>query len=71
MWLAGTLEIVRSWREVVGAKYTSWRDLHDFLALQNPSDQAVMKVKENCYNGTLRDTPMKITDESCINHTIA
>ena len=63
-----TGKIVRSWREVVSAKYTSLpgiRDLHDFLALQDPSDQTVMKVKENCYNGTLRDIPMKITDESC------
>lgn len=59
-------KIVRSWREVVGEKYSNLpgiRDLHDFLALCSPGHNAVMKVRETCYTGTLRDTPMKITDE--------
>ena len=60
-------KIVRFWREVFGEKYSGLpgvRDLHDFLALRNPGHDAVLKVKETCYTGTLRDTPMKITNES-------
>ena len=59
-------KIVRSWWEVVGEKYSNLpgiRDLHDFLALCNPGHNVVMKVRETCYAGTLRDTPMKIIDE--------
>ena len=59
-------KIVRSWREVVGEKYSNLpgiRDLHDFLALCNPGHNVVLKVRETCYAGTLRDTPMKIIDE--------
>ena len=56
--------IVRCWRNTVTQKYTNLpgtRDLHDFLALKNPDTDAVMKVRENCYAGTLKNTPMRIT----------
>ena len=37
------------------------RGLHDFLALRNSGRDTVMKVRDSCYTGTLKDTPMKIT----------
>lgn len=56
--------IVRAWRETVIKKYSNLpgiRGLHDFLALRNSGEHAVMKVRERCYSGTLQATPMKIT----------
>ena len=55
--------IVRCWRETVTQKYSSLpgiRDLHDFLALRNVGENALMKVRSNCYSGTLKSTPMAI-----------
>ena len=52
-------KIVRSWREVVGEKYSNLqriRELHDFLALRNRGCNAIMKVSKTCYTGALRDT---------------
>ena len=37
------------------------RGLHDFMALRNKEEDAVMKVRYSCYTGTLKATPMKIT----------
>ena len=62
-------KIVRSWREFVGEKYTNLpgiRDLHDFIALHNPGQNAIMKVRKMCYSGALVDTPMKVIDASHI-----
>ena len=56
--------IVRVWRETVTKKYGNLpgiRGLHDFLALRNSGQDAMMKVRESCYTGILMDTPMKIT----------
>lgn len=56
--------IVRCWQNTVTQKYTNLpgiRDLHDFLALKNPDTDAVMKVRENCYAGTLKNTSMRTT----------
>lgn len=56
--------IVQVWRETVAKKYSNLpgiRGLHDFLALRNSGQDAVMKIRESCYTGTLKDTPMKIT----------
>lgn len=39
-------------------------DIHDFLAMCNPGQKAIMKVLKNCYSGTLVDTPMRIIDDS-------
>ena len=36
------------------------RELHDFLALNNPGTDAEMKVCEKRYTGTLKNTPMKL-----------
>ena len=55
--------IVRTWRETVTKKYSNLpgiRGLHDFLALRNSGQDAVMKVRESCYTGILKDTPMKV-----------
>ena len=62
-------KIVRSWCEVVGEKYTNLpgiRDLHNFIALRNPGQNAIMKVRKMCYSGALIDTPMKVVDASHI-----
>lgn len=66
--------IVRSWREKVGEKYSNLpgiRELHDFLTVAISSDKVVMKIREKCYAGPLRDTPTKVkrgftTTQSCI-----
>ena len=66
--------IVRTWREKVGEKYSSLpgiRELHDFVTIAMPSDKVVMKVRERCYTGPLRDTPTKVkrgftADQSCV-----
>ena len=55
--------IVRVWRDEVAKKYTNLpgiRGIHDFLVLRNPGANAVMKVRETCYSGGLKDTPMKV-----------
>ena len=44
--------IVRAWRETVTKKYSSLpgiRGLHDFLALRNSGENAMMKVRDSCY----------------------
>ena len=55
--------IVRTWREKVGAKYSNLpgiRHLHDFAAIAVPPNKIVMKVREKCYSGALRDSPTKV-----------
>lgn len=61
---------------IVRTKYTNLLGihmLHDFISIAKaPSPNGVlMKVREKCYSGALRDTPTKVmtgfsTDESCI-----
>ena len=56
--------IVRAWRETVTKKYSKLqgiRALHDFIALQNSGEDAVMKVRDSCYTGILKNTPMKFS----------
>lgn len=56
--------IVQVWRQTVTKKYSNLpgiRDLHDFLALKNNGENAIMKVRDSYYTGMLKDTPMKIT----------
>ena len=65
---------MRTWREKVGEKYSNLpgiRHLHDFLTIAVPPNKTVMKVRENCYSGTLRDSPTKVKKgflctDSCI-----
>ena len=66
--------IVRMWREKVSEKYSNLpgiRDLHDFLTTAVPPNKIVMKVREKCYSGTLRNSTTKVkkgfvSTESCI-----
>ena len=55
--------IMCSWRDTVTKKYNNlpglW-GLHDFSTPQNPGANALIKVRDNCYTGTQRDTPMKV-----------
>ena len=34
---------------------------HDFFTIKNPGTAAVMKVRENCYSGTLTASPIKLS----------
>ena len=55
--------IVRTWRERVGEKYTNLpgiRDLHDFVCVVTSPSGVLMKVRQKCYTGTLKDTPTKV-----------
>ena len=60
--------------EKVGEKYTNLpgiRDLHDFVTIAMPFDKVVMKVREKCYSGPLRDTPTTVkrgfaAGDSCV-----
>ena len=55
--------IVRVWRDTVAAKYSNLpgiRGLHDFLVLRNSGTNAIMKIRDTCYSGALRDSPMKV-----------
>ena len=48
--------VVQCWRDVITVKYTNLpgiRTYHDFLAIKNPSTNAIMKVRELCHSGTL------------------
>ena len=56
--------IVRHWREVVSQKYSNLQGihtLHDFLVLRNPGCNGIMKVRDLCYEGTLRESPMTLS----------
>ena len=65
---------MRTWREKVGEKYSKLpgiRDLHNFLTIAVPPNKTVMKVRQNYYLGTLRDTHTKVKKgflctDSCI-----
>ena len=58
----------------MGAKYSNLpeiRHLHDFVAIAVPPNKIVMKVREKCYSGALRDSPTKVKKDfigtdSCI-----
>ena len=55
--------IVRSWRDMITKKYANLpgiRSFHDFLVLKNPGFNAEMKVRDECYNGPLKRSPMKL-----------
>lgn len=55
-----------------GEKYTSLpgiRELHDVVTVAMPPDKVVMKVRERCYAGALRDTPTKVKRGFCANES--
>ena len=52
-----------AWRKTVANKYSNTpgiRELYAFLALKNHGQDAAMKVRDNCYTGPLKNTPMKV-----------
>ena len=52
-----------AWRKTVANRYSNLHgisELHDFLALRNHGQDAAMKVRDNCYTGPLKNTPMKV-----------
>ena len=66
------IHVVCTWRKKVGEKYTSLmgiRELHDFVTVAMPPDKVVMKVRERCYAGALRDTPTKVKHGFCANES--
>lgn len=55
--------IVRSWRDLIAQKYANLpgiHSLHNFLALKNPGVDAVMKVRDECYTGVLKNSLMRL-----------
>ena len=36
------------------------REPHDVVAFAMPSDKVVMKIRERCFTGPLRDMPTKV-----------
>ena len=60
--------IVRCWRERESytVKYSSLpgiHALHDFLAIKNPDQTAIMKVHDIIYSGPLINTPMRVSKD--------
>ena len=55
--------IVCSWRDVITNKYANLpgiQSFHDFMVLKNPGFNAEMKVRDECYSGLLKRSPMKL-----------
>lgn len=58
-------DIVKTWREKTEEKYSKLpgiRSLHDFLIVRHPiSNNAIMKIRERCYEGPFEETPLKVS----------
>ena len=62
-------ERVYSWRDSLGQKYSDLpgvRKLHDFRIVRAHDGQVVMKVREHCYGGGWKASPLHIRDPSVI-----
>ena len=58
-------EKVLAWRESLGEKYSDLpgvRKLHDFLIVRAHNGQVVMKVREKCFTGEWRASPLKVVN---------
>ena len=58
-------EDVYTWRNSLGIKYSDLpglRRYHDFLVVKTHDGQVVMKVRENCYNGDWKESPLHVLD---------
>ena len=61
-------ENVLTWRETLAKKYSDLpgvRKFHDFLIVKAHTGQVVMKVREQCFGGQWKDSPLHI-----VNHTV-
>ena len=60
-------ERVHTWRNSVGKKYSDLpgvRKLHDFLVVKTHDGRVVMKVREHCYGGDWKESPLHVRDHS-------
>ena len=56
---------VLTWRDTLGAKYSDLpgvRKLHDFLTVKGYNGHVVMKVREKCFTGEWRQSPLRLLD---------
>ena len=54
---------VLTWRDSLGDKYSDLPGvckLHDFLVVRAHNGNVVMKVRENCYVGEWKDSPLHV-----------
>ena len=54
-------ERVLTWRNTLGEKYTDLpgvRKYHSFLVVKAHDGTVVMKVRENCFGGIWKDSPL-------------
>ena len=54
---------VLTWRDILGVKYSDLpgtRKLHDFLTVRSYQGTLVMKVRENCFDGSFRNSPLRV-----------
>ena len=59
-----TGERVLTWRSTLGEKYSDLPKYHDFLVVKAHDGRVVMKVRENCFSGTWKDSPLRMRDLS-------
>ena len=62
-----TGEKVLVWRDTLGVKYSDLpgvRKLHDFLIVKAHDGQVVMKVRERCFTGNWRTSPLRVVNTS-------
>jgi hypothetical protein len=56
-----------AWRNTLGEKYSDLpgvRKYHDFLVVKAHDGTVVMKVREHCFSGSWKDSPLRIRDSS-------
>ena len=56
-----------TWRDYLGQKYSDLlgvRKLHDFLVVKTSTGKVVMKVRECCYAGEWKQSPLHIVNDS-------
>ena len=54
-----------TWRDTLSAKYSDLpgvRKLHDFLIVKGYDGHVVMKVREKCFMGEWRQSPLRLLD---------
>ena len=62
-----TGEQILTWRNTLGEKYSDLpgvRRYHDFLVVKAHDGSVVMKVRENCFSGSWKDSPLRIRNSS-------
>ena len=58
-------EDVYTWRDSLGVKYSDLsgvRKYHDFLVVKTHDRRVAMKVRQNCYSGDWKDSPLRVLD---------